>query len=105
MTARVINNAATPKAMPPTAIVVVIKRKTPKRCPTRNRFAKKNSKRIGLCLRFEKREQDDFANGSLTQEKHRQAVNADTQTPGRRHAMLQSRQKGFVRDLHFLIAG
>ena len=44
--AAVTSSAATPIAVPPMAMIVVIIRKTPKRCPAKNRLARKSSKRI-----------------------------------------------------------
>src|SRR5689334_19894087 len=115
ITASVISNAATPSIVPPMAINVVTKRKTPKRWPARKRLARKNSKVMAWprlpfgqqsysIFRFEQREQNHFANRRLSEKQHRQTVNSNTEPAGRRHAMLKSVQESFVDDLGLKIA-
>src|SRR5258708_194844 len=105
ITASVIRRAATPSAMPPMAMEVVMTRNTPKRCPTRKRLAMKSWKRIGrLCLWFKQRKQDHFADRCLAEEQHRQPVDADPEAARGRHAVLECRQKCFIRHFGFVVA-
>ena len=58
-----------------------------------------------MLLGLQQGKEDHFADRSGSGEDHREPVDADAETAGRRHAVLERRHELFVRRHRFLVAG